>query len=157
MMEWYCQYCNSAVGQQCPFRDRQLSDGPVLVSNGGQAGAWYFDDDIDTRPTTIFYWKDVKAYACNAENEADCPAADGTGVSNEEFARRQDEYVKHCEQKKADELQRAKEECANCTITRDGVTYRFSQELMYLMVNGRDEEFLDLLSKSKIISKEQPS
>ena len=156
-MEWYCQYCNSEIGKQCPFRDKQLSDGAVLVTNGGKAGAWYFDDDIDTRPSTTFFWKDVQAYACNATNEADCPAANGVGVSKEEFARRQKEYLDYCKQKDAEDMQRIKEECAKGTITHAGVTYQYSQELLYAMVNSTEEEYLELLSKSKIISKEQTS
>lgn len=77
-MKWYCEHLNgrhSEIAQKCEFLDKDVSDGAVLATNGGKAGAWYFDDDIDTRPSTVHSWKTVNAHACNCKCENKCPVA----------------------------------------------------------------------------------
>ena len=75
-MKWYCEHLSGShqdIAKECAFRDREISEGAVLTTNSGKVGAWYFDDDIDTRPTTYFGWKEAEAYACKCKCESDCP------------------------------------------------------------------------------------
>lgn len=75
-MKWYCEHLNGRhanLAADCAFRDRETSEGVALATNGGKVGAWYFDDEVDTRPTTFFAWQNVKAYACNCKCESECP------------------------------------------------------------------------------------
>lgn len=155
-MEWYCQYCNTEQGQQCPFRAKQLSDGSVLVTNGGQVGSWYRDEEIDTRPTATYFWKDAQAYACNAPDAESCPFTDDNVMSDEEFSASREEYLRQCRQKDAEDLERIKSECANRTITYDGVTYQSSWELEDMLISHSDEEYLAALKNAKVLRREQP-
>lgn len=75
-MNWYCEHVNGSykdIARNCAFRDKEISEGAVLGTNAGKVGAWYFDDEVDTRPTAYLGWKEVKAYACNCKCESDCP------------------------------------------------------------------------------------
>lgn len=77
-MKWYCEHLNgrhSDLAQKCTFLDNDVSDGAVLGSNEGKSGAWYFDDEIDTRPSTVHGWKTIEAHACNCKCEIECPVA----------------------------------------------------------------------------------
>lgn len=75
-MNWYCEHLkgrHADVAKTCAHLDGDISDGAVLVTNGGQAGSWYFDEDIDTRSTTVCGWATVEAQSCSCENEKECP------------------------------------------------------------------------------------
>ena len=77
-MNWYCEHLNgrhARLAAECAFRDRETSEGAVITTNAGQVGAWYFDDEFDTRPSTCYGWEETKAYACNCKCESKCPVA----------------------------------------------------------------------------------
>lgn len=87
-MKWYCEHLNgrhSELAKKCEFLDKDVSDGAVLATNGGKVGAWYFGDDIDTRPTTVCGWKTIEAHACNCKCENECPVAIARSREIDEF------------------------------------------------------------------------
>lgn len=77
-MNWFCEHLSgrhSAMAQKCRYLDSETADGAVLTSNAGAAGAWYIDDELDTRPSTICSWKTIEAHPCNCKCENECPVA----------------------------------------------------------------------------------
>lgn len=155
-MSWYCEYCGTEQGQQCPFRDKELTEGAILTTNGGQAGAWYIDDEIDTRPTATFGWKEVRAYACKKPDDECCPVSGEKGMTDEEFEREQKAWLEQRRKEAAERLEEDKKRCAERTVTYDGVTYQNSFELEVLRINGSEEEYLEALKHAPVISREQP-
>lgn len=154
-MEWYCKHCKTEQGQQCPFRDKELKTGPALVTNAGKAGAWYIDEEIDTRPTAVFYWKDVQAYACNLPQGRCCPVSGKYNPTEEENRQHEEELFRKWQKKREEDSERFKRQCAERTISYAGVTYKSSYELEMLLHNGSEEEFIAALQHATVISRGQ--
>lgn len=75
-MEWYCRYQKgeyAGCSEQCPYRSKDKEDGSILTTNAGEIGTWHIDEEIDTRPTAVYGWRDVSVYACDCSDEKLCP------------------------------------------------------------------------------------